>query len=110
MQSSYKELREKAGVSTLYVNRLRTAMCEMYKVVHGLAPPIIANRFKLVSSVSSQSKRSSCSLDLYQPLTKLQVTKHSFVVRGVMVWNGIPYEVQCALTLKEFRNWLFMIC
>ena len=34
IQSSYKELRGKAGVSTLYVGRLRTVMCEVYKVVN----------------------------------------------------------------------------
>ncbi len=37
-QSSYKELRERAGVPILYVDRLRTSMCEVYKIINEIGP------------------------------------------------------------------------
>ncbi len=37
-ESPYKELREKAGVSKLYVDRSNMAMCEIYNVVNDIGP------------------------------------------------------------------------
>ncbi len=37
-QSSYTELRERAGVSILYLDRLRISMCEVYKVINEMGP------------------------------------------------------------------------
>ncbi len=42
-QSSYEEIREKAGVSKMYVDRLRTVMCEVYKVVNDIGPAVSRN-------------------------------------------------------------------
>ena len=46
-QSSYKELREKSGVTSLYVDRERTAMCEVYKVVNDIGPTYLKKYFTI---------------------------------------------------------------
>ncbi len=49
-QSSYKELRGKAGVSTLYADHLRTTMCEVYKVVNDIGPAYLKKYFTIKDS------------------------------------------------------------
>ncbi len=51
--SSYKELREKAGMSILYVGRLRTAICEVFKVVNDIGPVNFKKHFTLKGRLGS---------------------------------------------------------
>ncbi len=44
-QSSYKELREVAGVPILYLDRLRTSMCEVYKIINEKEPVYLQKLF-----------------------------------------------------------------
>ena len=49
-QSPYKELREKAGVFTLYVDQLRMPMCEVFKVVNDIGPAYVKKYFIIKDS------------------------------------------------------------
>ncbi len=82
--SSYNELREKAGMSTMYVGRLRTAMCEVFKVVNDIGPVYLKQYFTLKDS--SYETRTAMPLVVLK-FNSLKFGKGSFSYEGVFLWN-----------------------
>ena len=108
-RTSISEIHTLAGFPYLCSRRFGHTAVEMYKVVHELAPDIIRNRFTWVDDVSSVHTRAASRGDFYIPNTWLQQTRHSFVCRGGMTWNGIPLETRSARNVKEFKKWVELL-
>ena len=98
------ELHTKAGLPMLEVRRQKSMATEMYKIYNKLAPNVICNRFHRTSEISSAITRAVVRGDLYMPKVRLQITKHSFCFRGIMVWNGLPIEARMAESLEIFKK------
>ena len=104
-RTSIADIHKLAGFPNLSTRHYRHTAVEMFKVVNSLAPAIIQDRFVCVDTISNVNTRSASRGDLYLPVMRLQQTKHSFVCRGVMIWNGLPDVPRAAATLIEFKRW-----
>ena len=107
-RTSISEIRLQAGLPLLSSRRHCHTATEMFKMVNGLSPDI-RYRFVAVEGISNVSTRSSVKGDLYLLATRLQATKHSFVCRGAMTWNGLPLDVRQSTSVEEFKNWVAVI-
>ena len=100
--STYKELLCKAEKSCLYVNRLRTMLLTVYKIVHGICPPIGQDFFK----VQDLAYNLRCSNVLVQPAYNSK--RHGFnslKYQGASLWNKISDDVK-NVDFNTFKNFV----
>ena len=99
---TYKELLRKAERSCLYVNRLRTMLLTVYKIIHGTCPPIEQNFFK----VQDLTYNLRCSNVLVQPVYSTKRHGYnSFKYQGASLWNKISDDVK-NVDFNTFRNFV----
>ena len=98
--STYDELLECAGITTLSEGRLRTFACELFKSLHGKSPSFMWDHL--------QPK--NCNYDLrstgHLRIPKKRTTKNglnSFSYLGPKIWNTIPEEIKSSKTVANFK-------
>ena len=99
--SSYPELLDRAGVTTLAEGRLRTFMCELFKSRNGKAPSFLWDNLK--EKVNVYDMRITHRLTL----PKKKTTKHglnSFSYLGPKLWNSIPENIKQSTTVTVFKQ------
>ncbi len=102
-QSPYKELRKKAGVSTLYVDRLTTPMCEVYKVVNDIGLAYLKKYFtNFTIKDSFYETRTAMSLVLHK-VRSVRYGNTSFSYEGALLWNNLKNAFKLNKSAKEFR-------
>ena len=73
----------------------------MYKLYHGLMPPIFQCMFAVNSATHDYGTRQK---DHYKvPKVKLEVVKNSVRYRGVIIWNMILQNIDIAKSLQSFK-------
>jgi len=68
----------------------------VYRCLHGLAPPYLANELQLVSSLDTRQRLQSATTNaLVIPLTRLStvVGDRAFTVAAALVWNSLPVSI-----------------
>ena len=75
----------------------------VYKSLHGLAPPYMQDMFHKLSDCRKRVLRST-ETDLEIPRYKTSNGQHSFLYRGVTVWNQLSPKIKTAPSLAIFKN------
>ena len=73
----------------------------MFKVYNDLTPTYISENFSVRNEVNTsvilRSSASGCSV----PPKPIKCFKYSMRYSGCLIWNSLPYEVNCAQTLEN---------
>ncbi len=105
--SPYRELREKAGTSTLYVGRLRTAMCEVFKLVNDICPVYLKTHFILKDKFSETRAAMplNCGPGIAVPeCNSVKFGERSFNYEGVFLCNNLENTYKLSKSVKEFKG------
>ena len=73
-----------------------------YKIIHGLCPDKLKNKFTQRSMVSAYRTRNY--LDLQIPRARLEYTKRDY--SAAKVWNEIPVSIRANISLTYFKQGL----
>ena len=77
-------------------------MIQVYKILHGLEDIPQNSLLKLASEGIPRGH--SLTLMLHKPRHRTAFRQHSFRVRVIEDWNGLPEGVVTAPTLNTFKN------
>ena len=99
--TSYDQLLELAGKSTMLVSRVKTLCIEIYKTINCINPNYMQNIF--MKSINRISPRYPNNLNVPQVNQSNYGTK-SLRVLGPKIWNELPEEIKSAETLKMFKT------
>ncbi len=99
-QSPYKELPEKACVSKLFVDQLRTAMCEVFKVVNDIGPDYLKKYFTIKDSFYVTRATMPLVLPKFRSAT---YGKRNCGYEGTLFWNNLENYFKFNKFVKEFR-------
>ena len=103
--SSYEDLLERAGLNTLYLNRLKSLAVQVYQTIKGLGPAYLKEIFK--ERVSVYNLRGAAHNALETPTIRTETFgRHSLRALAPQVWNSLPNEYREAVTLSEFKKLL----
>ena len=98
---SYEDLLNKAGKSTMLVNRLRTICLEIYKTINGENPTYMNEIFeKSLDRISPRHPN-----NLKTPSVKQSTFgTRSIRVLGPEIWNKLPEDLKSATSILEFKR------
>ncbi len=88
-------------MSTLYVGRLRTAMCEVFKVVNDIGPAYLKKHFTLKDRL--YETRTAIPLVLPK-FNSVKFGKRSLNYEGVFLWNNLENTFKLSKSVKEFKG------
>jgi len=80
----------------------------VYKSLHGLAPPYLADDCIMASSDEFRRRLRSADVDTFiVPRTRLRFGDRSFSAAGPRIWNSLPQDLRRPdIELGEFRRLL----
>ena len=104
-QSSYKELRERDGVTILYVDRLRTSMCEVYRIINEIGPIYLQ---KLYTQKKTPYESRSAVPVAVPKFRSIKFGKRSQGYEGACLVNCLYNRAKVSTTLKEFKRHILL--
>jgi hypothetical protein len=106
LDSSYKGMLEKTKSQSLYINRLRLIMIEIFKSLNGLAPEFVKDLF---APKPQNYELRDDNLLVTPPFQTIRFGKNSLVYYGSFLWNTLGNMYKNAECLDEFKknikNW-----
>ena len=102
--SSYDDLIERAGVSTLEMRRMRQLAIEVFKILAGDRPTYMSNL------VIPKNSKYSCRYSNLLEVPSVQSEKHgknSFRFKSVKIWNSLPEHIRASTKFSNFKHLLF---
>ena len=100
-ESSYQDLLIKSGQPLMFVSRLRSIACEVYKSIHKLNPSFLHDLFTY-KHTGYESRR---KIKLHQRLVKTQTYGiRSVRYEGAQLWNKLPPEIIKAESFQTFKS------
>ena len=99
--SSYTH--ELLHMDNLATRRKKHTCIMTFKILNGLSPLAISEKFKYVHEISSRETRQSNDMKLYIPKPRLELIKRSFIYRASMLWNDLPIHVRQCTTIDSFK-------
>jgi hypothetical protein len=96
---SYKEALERGKHFSIHRRNLNTLLCEVYKVIHGLVPPLLQNIF--------EHKQVHYNLRISNLLNVPNYCTYglkSFLYRGSLIWNNTPDLIKNSHHLIKFKS------
>jgi hypothetical protein len=106
LDSSYKGMLEKTKSQSLYINRLRLIMIEIFKALNGLTPEFVKELF--TPKLQNYELRDD-NLLVTPPFQTIRFGKNSLVYYGSFLWNTLGNMYKNAECLDEFKknikNW-----
>ena len=101
-ESSYNELLRKAQRNSLYVNRQKTMLLGVFKILHDMYPPIKCDFFTPHNTAYSLRR----SHVLEQPSFRtMRHGYHSLRYQGAMLWNSLPDFIKTS-DFNTFRGFI----
>ena len=108
--SSFKELLERDKSVTIHEKNLQYLAIEMYKVISGIAPPIMTKIFQLKTSDKYCSKNKFITRNVRTVKYGTESLQHL----GPKIWEQVPNDTKVSKTLNEFKRkiklWRFHKC
>ena len=100
----FPTLREK--LDSLALRRDVAGLCQLYRIVHGSAPPLVRNLLKVWPLRVNRSTRSSeaCMGSLHPPSCRTAFHQNSFLPYYIKLWNELSDEVLFAKSLDAFKR------
>ena len=76
-----------------------------FRVLHGLAPPYLNDLVDVADLPGRRRLRSSSSHQLTVPPFRLTtVSRRTFPVAALLLWNSLPSDIQSSPSLPVFRQ------
>ncbi len=100
-ESPYKDLRETAGMSTMYVGRLRSAMCEVFKAVNGIGPEYLKKYFSLKEQVHEIRTVKPLVVPKFKTV---KFGKRCLSYEGAVLWNVLGNSFKLSESLSDFKR------
>ncbi len=75
----------------------------LFKILNGLSPPALGDKFTYIHDVCSRTTRQSTDLKLYTLKPWLELTKKMSVYRASKLWNDLPIHVRQCNTFDSFK-------
>jgi hypothetical protein len=94
-------------LDSLCLRRHESALCLMYRIVHGTAPDLLTERLKPRIYVQSRATRSYERTNNFQMEVPRSRTKHhqlSFLPMYIRLWNGLSDECVFSKDLQTFKS------
>jgi len=99
-KSTYNDLLQQSGYSTLYLGRLRSVAIEVFKCVHKLNPTVLNELFIFKETERTLRDR----LILHVPkFNKIQFGKNTFSYCGSHLCNILPNDIKRTLDINAFK-------
>lgn len=98
---SYEDLLTKAKLSTLRIRRMRAMAIETFKILNGLAPPVLTNLLQKRGNV--YNFRYSNILQIPTVRTS-KFGKGSFRYAAPVLWNSLPEDFRKCSNFNQFRQ------
>jgi len=76
----------------------------MYKIENNICPDYHKNHKAYTSEFNSRDTRSSISVQFYIPKPNSELFRRSFMYSVVVIWNGLPYDVNAAISANSFKS------
>ena len=107
-ESTYEQLLNKAGRSSMSINRLRTLCVEIYKTLNELNPSFMKNIFTVKEA--DRLTREQYKLNLNTLSRNRMISGYnSLRIFGPKIWNKLPNHITLSENLKSFneliKNW-----
>ena len=106
--SSYEKLLDKAGKTTMNVNRLRVLCVEIYKTINKLSPNFMNEIFTLHKSDRSVRNKYKMNLSIHE-WNQVTFGSKSLRALGPRIWNNLPYHIKSSENILIFKtmikNW-----
>ena len=77
---------------------------QMFKCIHGLAPPYLCNSIIMACEVHPCNTRNSSSMNVAVPFARTKMFEKSFLYQGAVKWNKLPEHLKVISTLDRFKN------
>ena len=77
-------------------------LCLIYKIIHGLAPPVLNQFIKVVSTSTRSAARGDCLVQF----RKSAFGQSAFSVRAAHEWNSIPADIRNISSYVSFKSFL----
>ncbi len=90
-QSDYKSLLNLAEHSSLYMDRLRTIVTEVYKAINGMPPDVLQDLFVIKANVHDLRDNNKMKLYKFNTMT---YGKHSTKYVAGILWNSINIDIK----------------
>ena len=103
-ESSYQDLLNCVGFSSLEYRRLETRLCTLYKIIYNLC----YFEHGIFTLSTTLSHRAHQNLVLNRPFARTNSHFYSFVPHTISIWNDLDSSVICA-SLSSFRNKLHSV-
>ncbi len=101
-ESDYECLLNLAGRSSLYMDRLRTIVTEIYKVINGMSPGFLHDLF-VKRKENVHDLRDNNKLELYKFKT-ITYGKRSLKYEGGILWNSINIDTKNTDNVNGFKR------
>ena len=99
--SSFESLLDLDKSVTIHTRNLQLLFIEMYKIVNGLAPPIMSNLLPL--NCNNRDLRSKHTFQTYNVKSVYNGTE-TISFRGPMTWELVPNHIKASKSLSEFKS------
>ncbi len=110
-KSDHKSLLNLAERSTLYMDRLRTIVTEVYKTINGMSPESLQDLFVIKANVHDLSDNNKMKLYKFNTMT---YGKYSIKYVAGILWNSINVDIKNTenvnVVKRNIRNWQGPIC
>ena len=73
--------------------------CLMYKIIHGLVPPVLNQFVELASTSTRSAARGDCVV----PFRKSTFSQSAFSIRAAHEWNSIPTHIRNLSNYASFK-------
>ncbi len=111
-ESDYQSLLNLAVRSSLYMDRLRTIVTEVYKAINGMSPEYLQNVFVIKANVHDLRDNNN-KMKLYKFKTMTYGKRSIKYVAGIL-WNSINVDLKNEDNVNAFerkiRKWQGPIC
>jgi hypothetical protein len=99
--STYEELLNNAGKTTMLISRLKTLCIEIYKTINGENPAYMKEIFK--KSCNKSSSRLPNNLEVPRA-NQVTYGTNSLRVLGPKIWNELPENTKASGTYTKFKE------
>lgn len=87
---------------SLYSRRVRKDLIMVYKIVHGLVDVNFHDLFEYADYEGTRGHPYKLKI----VRCRLLIRQHFFSVRVIKTWNGLPRDIACAVSLREFKKFV----
>ncbi len=101
---SYPDRLKRLNLQTLAYRRVRGDMIQCFKILHGIYDRLPSPILRLHRDCVSREGARGHDLKLYLNRANTNLRKHSFPIRMVKTWNGLPNEIIQSPNINIFKN------